>query len=318
MARGVSAVARRGQPDGASWANGSTDAHEEGRLIGMSWQFASSVDAFADATGAFLAADPERHTLPLTIIDSVRGGFRPSEQEMHFGWWEPDGQVRGAVLMTPPYPLLLAGVPRQAMPGLVAGLRRRDAPVSGVNGEQDAAETFAHLWTAGTEVRAATAMRQRLYRLDSLTEPARPAPGRGRPAISRDLDLVAAWTADFHTEVGGEELSEDQIRQTSRRRVADGLIWLWEDDGEPVAMASRNPTIEGVARVGPVFTPVPFRRSGYGTAATVECTRDALASGARGVVLFTDRANPTSNAIYQEIGYRPVTDRVVIRFGDEA
>jgi predicted GNAT family acetyltransferase len=31
-------------------------------------------------------------------------------------------------------------------------------------------------------------------------------------------------------------------------------------------------------------------------------------------VLFTDLANPTTNAIYQQIGYRPVEDRVILRF----
>jgi predicted GNAT family acetyltransferase len=31
-------------------------------------------------------------------------------------------------------------------------------------------------------------------------------------------------------------------------------------------------------------------------------------------VLFTDLANPTSNAIYQRIGYRPMSDRRVVRF----
>jgi predicted GNAT family acetyltransferase len=31
-------------------------------------------------------------------------------------------------------------------------------------------------------------------------------------------------------------------------------------------------------------------------------------------VLFTDLSNPTSNALYGRVGYRPVEDRVVIKF----
>jgi predicted GNAT family acetyltransferase len=30
--------------------------------------------------------------------------------------------------------------------------------------------------------------------------------------------------------------------------------------------------------------------------------------------IYTDLANPTSNSIYQRIGYRPVEDRVVLAF----
>jgi hypothetical protein len=40
----------------------------------------------------------------------------------------------------------------------------------------------------------------------------------------------------------------------------------------------------------------------------------ARAAGAREVVLFTDLANPTSNALYQRLGYRPVSDRLVLSF----
>ena len=36
--------------------------------------------------------------------------------------------------------------------------------------------------------------------------------------------------------------------------------------------------------------------------------------GAEQVVLFTDLANPVSNAIYQRIGFEPVSDWVTIAF----
>jgi predicted GNAT family acetyltransferase len=47
---------------------------------------------------------------------------------------------------------------------------------------------------------------------------------------------------------------------------------------------------------------------------TAVCTRDALDQDADHAVLFTDLANPTSNSIYQKIGYVPVRDQVVIKF----
>lgn len=41
---------------------------------------------------------------------------------------------------------------------------------------------------------------------------------------------------------------------------------------------------------------------------TVAASRAALAAGAKDVVLLTDPANPTSNALYQRIGYVPIAD----------
>jgi predicted GNAT family acetyltransferase len=41
-----------------------------------------------------------------------------------------------------------------------------------------------------------------------------------------------------------------------------------------------------------------------------------LAEGRRFCVLFTDLANPTSNAIYARIGYRPLADFTLYGLGE--
>ncbi|WP_416069640.1 GNAT family N-acetyltransferase [Streptomyces sp. AK02-01A] len=48
------------------------------------------------------------------------------------------------------------------------------------------------------------------------------------------------------------------------------------------------------------------------TAAVSEAARKA---GADEVVLFTDVANPTSNALYRRLGYRPMAEFVSLDFG---
>jgi predicted GNAT family acetyltransferase len=67
-------------------------------------------------------------------------------------------------------------------------------------------------------------------------------------------------------------------------------------------------------RVAPVYTPADHRRQGWASAVTAAVSQAVLDEGAREVVLFTDLANPTSNSIYQRLGYRPMTDRAVLRF----
>ncbi|NDZ98825.1 GNAT family N-acetyltransferase, partial [Streptomyces sp. SID10116] len=69
-----------------------------------------------------------------------------------------------------------------------------------------------------------------------------------------------------------------------------------------------TPRIAGQVRVAPVYTPADLRGRGYGGAATAAVTRAALDAGAAQVLLFTDLANPTSNRLYQRLGYRPVAD----------
>lgn len=85
----------------------------------------------------------------------------------------------------------------------------------------------------------------------------------------------------------------------------------------PKADPSQWPTltlIAGQVRIAPVYTPSHLRGHGYASAVTAAVTQAALNIGADNVLLFTDLANPTSNALYQRLGYRPVADFMSCRF----
>ena len=69
-----------------------------------------------------------------------------------------------------------------------------------------------------------------------------------------------------------------------------------------------------MSRVAPVYTPPEHRANGYGSAVTAAVSQHVMNAGATSVVLFTDLANPTSNSIYQKIGYRPVYDSTELEF----
>jgi predicted GNAT family acetyltransferase len=77
---------------------------------------------------------------------------------------------------------------------------------------------------------------------------------------------------------------------------------------EPVSMAgSARPVGKGIT-IGLVYTPPEKRRKGYAAALVAALSQHMLDSGYEYCTLFTDLANPTSNEIYQRIGYRPIAD----------
>jgi predicted GNAT family acetyltransferase len=57
-----------------------------------------------------------------------------------------------------------------------------------------------------------------------------------------------------------------------------------------------------------VYTPPRFRNRGYASMAVATLSQRLLEAGYDFCTLFTDLANPTSNHIYQAIGYRRVCD----------
>ena len=277
----------------------------------MRWQFTDDVDVYVEHTWELLASRPVENTVALTTIENLRAGLRYSEEPSLFGWY--DGiPTSGALSFTPPYELVLACVPEGAMDELASALRARGARLPGVTADAATAERFATAWTTGRPTRVSMAAQHRLYAVHALLPPTPQPAGRPRRAGSSDIDIAAQWLAAFQEETGSHVVD---VRPVVRDRIEHGLLWVWEDDaGTPVSLAGRHRSAAGAARVGPVYTPPEHRRHGYGASVTAACTSDALAHGAQHVVLFTDLANPTSNAIYQQIGYRPVCDHSIIRF----
>lgn len=121
------------------------------------------------------------------------------------------------------------------------------------------------------------------------------------------------WYGEFIASIG--EHAATDADTWAAARIAAGRITIWETpDGTPVSMAGVTPQVAGQVRVAPVYTPAHLRGRGYAGAVTAEVSRAARDAGAEEVLLFTDLANPTSNALYQRIGYRPVTDFAVYGF----
>lgn len=242
-----------------------------------------------------IAADPVRGTVLGTVATSLGDG----------AWCARNGE-RFAVRSAPEYPVTLAGRWDDAALAELAGLLRELGDVRALAGDPDAAAHLGGMVFAG---RPTVSMDQLLFRLDELTMP-EGVPGAGRVATASDRKLVRDWFAAFQDEAfaGGSPVTD-----AADRTVDGGHGHLWcAPSGQPVSLAARRAVIAGSSRIGPVYTPPAQRGRGYGSAVTAAATRSILDEGAV-PVLFTDVANPTSNKIYQQLGYRPVEYRRMVR-----
>ncbi len=276
-------------------------------------------DGFAapDRGLSWIEGDAVLNTLPATIARSRLAGLNAGDTGPPL-WITVEsgpGKVIGAAVRTPPRAFVLAAVDppvAAALADFVAGAGlTRDLP--GVNGPVGPAAAFADRWSELTGCGVSTETNMRLYRLDHL-KPPDGVPGRWRMATRDDFDLCMKWFTDFQVDAhldprGARPPEPDDVMA----RIDDARMGLWELAAVPVSLAGWTLPAAGVVRVGPVFTPREHRRHGYGAAATAAATADIVAQGAR-ACLFTDLANPTSNSIYQKIGYRPVADFVELVF----
>jgi len=183
-----------------------------------------------------------------------------------------------------------------------------------VLGPSAAARTIAERWSERTGRAAVSVMRERIFRLDRVAPP-RPAPGRCREAEERDRALLISWFAAFNAEALPHALPSDLAEQADRfLRRAGRVAYLWEDDGEVVSLAGvGGPTPRGI-RIGPVYTPPELRGRGYASNLVATISQLQLDTGRSFCFLFTNVANPTSNAIYEAIGYAPVAEVDQLQF----
>jgi RimJ/RimL family protein N-acetyltransferase len=277
--------------------------------VAYDWQLTYDLDAFLGRAGDFLGSRPARHTVALTVTDGLRrrGTDRFGESAPLFGALERDGAVGAAFFRTPPYRLNLTSLDERGADTLAALLADAEIEVPGVTADTDTALAFAEAWRRRTGSTAELRRSERLYGLGDLAVPEPAPPGRARVAGEADRELLARWYTEF-----AEAIGEGGYRDGggwADDRISYGGATFWETpDGTPVAMAGTTPPVAGQVRVGPVYTPAPLRGRGYAGAVTAEVSRAAVATGVQAVLLFTDLANPTSNSLYQRIGYRPVSD----------
>ncbi|HXI45109.1 MAG TPA: GNAT family N-acetyltransferase, partial [Candidatus Acidoferrales bacterium] len=91
-------------------------------------------------------------------------------------------------------------------------------------------------------------------------------------------------------------------------RVGGRAMWLWETDGRVVSAAGLSGMTPHGIRVGPVYTPKADRNRGFAGNLVAAASQAQFEAGRSFVFLFTDLANPTSNHVYQAIGYEAVAD----------
>ncbi|MFF9090594.1 GNAT family N-acetyltransferase [Streptomyces sp. NPDC014991] len=281
------------------------------------WHLTDDVDDFLARAGGFLRSRPALHTMPLTVTEKLRanGAAGCGTEAPVFGRLEePGGAVRATFYQRTPSALLsLTPVSREQADLLTVRLAGLGRPVPGVSGDHDSATAFAEAWQRRTGAAPKLGTRIRLYRLGTLTPPQPVPEGRGRTPGEQDHERLVRWCGEFVDTVG--EVPAVDADSWAGSRFADRHFTFWETpDGTPVSMAAATSMVAGMVRVEPVYTPAHLRGRGYAGAVTVEVSRAAPAAGATDVVLFADPANPTSNALYQRIGFVPVTDWAVYDF----
>mgnify|MGYP001311860438 CR=1 FL=1 len=274
--------------------------------------------AFAERVTGFLEAREAEHNLILGLTTMV---LTTDEYKLppYLACVEHEGAVIAVAFRTPPHNLILSEMEAdvEVIDLIAQGVHKLySGALPGISGPKRIARAFARKWAALTQQGVQLHMAQRIYRLDEVIFPT-DVPGELRRATSAERALLIDWIGAFHQEAIGN------VEQAYTERSVDNFLtsqnrglYLWVDGGHPVSMAgTTGPTPHGI-RIGAVYTPPEYRKRGYASACVAAVSQVMLDGGRQFCFLYTDLGNPTSNHIYQDIGYRPVSDVDEYHFGE--
>lgn len=270
-------------------------------------QLWTSLDRYGERVIPYLRHNEAANNLLLGLM---------AAQEEEAGWpvlatITNSGSLCLAAIQTdPPMNLILSfSDDLDAAAELARSLWGHNIRLPGLIGPKKLVVRFADEWTKLSGQSCRVSVQERIFAITKV-EPAH-FNGTLRWAVEKDLPWLIAWIEEFMREAM-PEAPRNGIPQAVARRFREGFpkagYLVVEDAGVPVSTAGFvGPTGSGI-RIGPVYTPPQFRNRGYASVAVRELTTRLLKSDYRTAFLFTDLANPTSNSIYEKIGYRPVVD----------
>jgi uncharacterized protein len=260
---------------------------------------------FLTKAGDWLEQAEAENNLILGIAAFFKSYVGQPKIEPYFLMVQNAGMIVGAALMTPPRRILITSMPDPAVTLLADHLLAEQAPVPGVLGPKAEAKRFADYWTTKTGRSCRPKMSERIYMCENVILPTK-LPGRLRLATRDDEALLSIWCVQFCLDARIED-ETIYFKAQLPRKIADQSLFVLESD-EAVSMAAiERESAHGIA-ISWVYTPPNLRKQGHATSCVAALTQRMLDSGKKFCCLYTDLANPTSNSIYQKIGYREICD----------
>ena len=132
-----------------------------------------------------------------------------------------------------------------------------------------------------------------------------------REVNSDELTLIEQWIYQFCEDVN-LPTTKEEAKQTAHTLITNHRLFGLEVDGKLVSVAAKTRPTKNNITVNFVYTPKEERKKGYASNCVAALSQRMLDEGYKTTTLYTDLANPTSNKIYQEIGYEQIAESVLI------
>jgi len=271
-----------------------------------------SVGDFLEKNRSYLLKREAQNNLILGICENLKQ--KPRNELDHFLSVEYNGEIMAVLIKTSPKAVLSATTYQEKDILLLCRYfeAKDDKPVA-VLAETLYADLFARSFNEVSRVKT----RLMLHQLTEKPE-SRDTFQKFGAAGEGDIDQLSNFLLayEFDTE-HVSRLDISTARTIVKQQVDEHRLFVWRDAGAIVSMAAILRRTPNFCAIGNVYTPGNLRGKGYGRSCVNELSRYVIDQGYAGCVLFSDLSNPVSGHIYNEIGYRPVSEFCEVSFNQQ-
>jgi len=259
-----------------------------------------------DVTG-FLEQDEVVNNLLLGVLQSI------DKSPLLMAVVLKDEEIAWAMLQTQPTKIILSKAATFS-PGelqlIAEQMHQSFQSIPGLIGDRKLIVELSGYLSKLRGVTATVEMNQGLYKLEKVKWKIE-SKGKLRALKELEHGLVKEWVYQFCKDVN-LPITMDEADAKADDLIRKGSLMGWDVDGEIVSMANTSRPTKRNINVNFVYTPINHRKKGYASDCVAALSQMMLDQGYQTTSLYTDLSNPTSNKIYQEIGYELVADSVLL------
>ncbi|CAM4243594.1 acetyltransferase [Bacillus manliponensis] len=182
--------------------------------------------------------------------------------------------------------------------------------IPGLIGERGLVEDTAKQIAAHFNKQVRLGMNQCIYVLQTVEKEAGNK-GLFYQVLPEEQPIIEKWVYEFCQDVH-LPTTKEEANEKAAELIESHRLFGWRVNDELVSMAAVTRPTENNITVNYVYTPKEKRGSGYASSCVSALSQRMLNEGYKTTSLYTDLANPTSNKIYQKIGYKPVMESILL------
>ncbi len=256
------------------------------------------------------------YNLKLGLSDAILKNNLNVSAPLYFALFEKEQFVGCALRTDATKPLAISLMSTLAIEALIDFLMEQKISLLGVIGEVHTTNQFKELWLQKHQIQSLTSklnIHLGIYETDKIIFPE--SDQKIILGTDEHQETIFKFIKGFSEDCfPNREHKDAEIEKLTLRHITNKSLYLLKNNsGEIVSMAANTRGSINGGTISLVYTPNEFRKKGYGSVVTAKVA-EIILKEKKFANLFTDLTNPTSNSIYQKIGFKKIGENIHFDF----